>query len=68
MTTTRSTLPGPGVTAGTVMDLLERARAGLLAACHSSTAGERYTQAHLAALRAGAALVASRASWRWRRP
>ena len=26
--------------------------------CHSSTAAERYTQAHLAALRAGAALLA----------
>lgn len=60
MTITQNTLPGPGVTAGTVLDLLDRARAGLLSACHSSTAGERYTQAHLAALRAGAALVASR--------
>lgn len=53
-------LPGPGMTAGTVLDLLDRARSGLLLACHSATAGERYTQAHLAALRAGAALLAAR--------
>lgn len=52
--------PGPGARAGTVLDLLDRARGGLLAACHSATAPERYTQAHLAALRAGAALLAAR--------
>lgn len=52
--------PGPGATAGAVLDLLERSRAVLLQACHSSTAAERYTQAHLAALRAGAALLAAR--------
>lgn len=45
---------------GAVLDLLERARGGLLLACHSTTAAERYTQAHLAALRAGAALLAAR--------
>lgn len=50
---------GPGGT-GTVLDLLERSRGGLLLACRSSTASERYTQAHLAALRAGAALLAAR--------
>lgn len=60
MTITETMLPGPGVTAGTVLDLLDRARAGLLQACHSSTAADRYTQAHLAALRAGAALLAAR--------
>lgn len=54
------TIPGPGARAGTVLDLLDRARGGLLMACHSGTAGERYTQAHLAALRAGAALLAAR--------
>lgn len=56
--------PGSGVgsSAGTVLDLLERSRAGLLLACHSSTAAERYTQAHLAALRAGAALLAARSA------
>lgn len=53
-------VPGPGARAGTVLDLLDRARGGLLAACHSATAPERYTQAHLAALRAGAALLAAR--------
>lgn len=50
---------GPGAAAA-VLDLLDRARGGLLLACHSSTAGERYTQAHLSALRAGAALLAAR--------
>lgn len=55
-------VPGPGgaPAAGTVLDLLDRAREGLLRACHSQTASERYTQAHLAALRAGAALLAAR--------
>ena len=51
--------PGP---VGTVLDLLDRARSGLLLACHSSTAADRYTQAHLAALRAGAALLAARST------
>lgn len=50
----------PGATAGAVLDLLERSRGVLLQACHSSTAAERYTYAHLAALRAGAALLAAR--------
>ncbi len=53
---------GPGLSAGTVLDLLDRSRGGLLLACHSSTAAERYTQAHLAALRAGAALLAARSA------
>lgn len=52
--------PAAGTQVGTVLDLLERARGGLLLACHSSTAADRYTQAHLAALRAGAALLAAR--------
>lgn len=58
--------PGQGVpvapapSAGTVLELLERARAGLVQACHSQSAGQRYTEAHLAALRAAAALVAAR--------
>lgn len=52
--------PTPG--AGTVLDLLERSRSGLLLACHSTTAAERYTQAHLSALRAGAALLAARST------
>lgn len=53
---------GPTAPAGTVLDLLDRSRGGLLLACHSSTASERYTQAHLAALRAGAALLAARSA------
>ncbi len=52
----------PPPSAGTVLDLLDRARGGLLQACRSSTAGERYTQAHLAALRAGAAMLAARSA------
>ncbi|MDO5740540.1 MAG: SAV_6107 family HEPN domain-containing protein [Ornithinimicrobium sp.] len=53
---------GPAGQVGAVLDLLDRAREGLLVACHSSTAPERYTQAHLAGLRAGAALLAARSS------
>lgn len=55
---TMTTTPAP--TAGTVLDLLERAHAGLVVACRTSTAAERYTTAHLAALRAAAALLAAR--------
>lgn len=51
---------GGSVDTGAVLDLLERSRGGLLLACRSSTASERYTEAHLAALRAGAALLAAR--------
>ncbi|WP_151524093.1 SAV_6107 family HEPN domain-containing protein [Serinicoccus kebangsaanensis] len=54
------TVTETGATAGAVLDLLERSRGVLLQACHSGTAAERYTQAHLAALRAGAALLAAR--------
>lgn len=61
-TTVQAAGPAAGVTAGTVLDLLERSRGGLLLACHSSTAAERYTQAHLSALRAGAALLAARSA------
>lgn len=64
-TTPRGTGPdptGPIGPAGTVLDLLDRSRGGLLLACHSGTASERYTQAHLAALRAGAALLAARSA------
>lgn len=46
--------------AGAVLDLTDRSRSGLLAACHAGGAGERYTLAHLAALRAAAALLAAR--------
>lgn len=48
--------------ASTVLDLLDRSRAGLVQACRSQSAAQRYTEAHLAALRAAAALVAARTS------
>jgi len=54
---------GPGTTAPTparVLDLLARADAELLAAQFSSEPWEQLSHAHLAALRAGAAVVASR--------
>ena len=44
----------------TALDLLDRARASLLSACHADTIAERYVEAHLAALRAAAALLAAR--------
>ncbi len=59
--TIMSTQEAPtGASAGTVLDLLDRSRAGLVQACQSQTASQRYTEAHLAALRAAAALVAAR--------
>ena len=50
----------PAASASTVLDLLDRSRTGLVQACRSQTAAQRYTEAHLAALRAAAALVAAR--------
>ncbi len=44
------------------LDLLSRSQASLDQACHATVARERYLQAHLAALRAAAALVGSRAA------
>ena len=44
----------------TALDLLDRARASLLSACHADTVAGRYVEAHLAALRAAAALLAAR--------
>lgn len=49
----------PAPVAGTVLDLVERTRVGLLQACHAETAEERYRLAHLAALRAAAAVLAA---------
>lgn len=46
--------------AATVLDLLDRSRASLLAACRTGSVSERYVEAHLAALRAAAALLAAR--------
>jgi hypothetical protein len=59
MTTRTGTAPRPPL-ASTALDLLDRSRAGLLGACHADTVAERYIEAHLAALRAAAALLAAR--------
>lgn len=64
MTVTRTrtgtgVLPPPPRPAAAV-ELLERARGELARACRSGSSSERYTRAHLAALRAGAALLAAR--------
>jgi hypothetical protein len=58
-----ATPPTPPVqTAGAaaVLELLERAEASLLAACHSHEVDQRHQHARLGALRAAAALVAAR--------
>lgn len=57
----------PAPVAGTVLDLVDRTRAGLLQACHAETAEDRFRLAHLAALRAAAAVLAADAR-RSRRP
>jgi hypothetical protein len=44
-----------------VVDLLDQSRGCLAEAASATTAGERYVAAHLAALRAGAAVLAARA-------
>lgn len=49
-----------GRTGHAVVDLIDHARAGLAQAAGSANAGERYAGAHLAALRAGAAVLAAR--------
>ena len=46
--------------ATTALDLLDRSRASLLDACRTGSVDERYVEAHLAALRAAAALLAAR--------
>jgi len=51
---------------GAALDLLDRAREGLLSARRSTAPGERYVTAHLAALRSAAAVLAVRG--RPRRP
>lgn len=52
--------PPPGATAATALELVERARADLLEACHSRDVAERYRQSRLGAMRAAAALVSAR--------
>jgi hypothetical protein len=54
-----TTLARPPVSTAARM-LLERSRAGLLQACDARGPGERYVTAHLAALRAAAAVLAVR--------
>lgn len=49
-----------GRTGHAVVDLIDHARGGLAQAAATASAGERYAAAHLAALRAGAAVLAAR--------
>jgi hypothetical protein len=56
MTTMTATAPIPVAT----LELLDRARAGLLASAMAERSGERYVTAHLSALRAAAAVLATR--------
>jgi hypothetical protein len=54
-----TTLARPPVSTAARM-LLERSRAGLMQSCAARTSGDRYVTAHLAALRAAAAVLAVR--------
>jgi hypothetical protein len=56
--TARTTAPAAGLPAETLLALSRR---GLVEACTATTPGERYAAAHLAALRAAAAVLACRA-------
>jgi hypothetical protein len=56
---TATTLARPSVSPAARM-LLDRSRTGLLQSCAARTRGERYVAAHLAALRAAAAILAVR--------
>ena len=56
----RRAVPVHAPVAATVLELVDRSRASLLAACRTSSVSERYVEAHLAALRAAAALLAAR--------
>jgi hypothetical protein len=58
--TTTAITPTPPRLASTSLDLLDRARESLVASLSRSSAGERYVAAHLAALRAAAAVLAVR--------
>jgi len=46
--------------AGAVLELVDRSRASLVAACRTGSVSDRFVEAHLAALRAAAALLAAR--------
>jgi hypothetical protein len=56
----RREVPVHAPVAATVLELVDRSRGSLLAACRTSSVSERYVEAHLAALRAAAALMAAR--------
>jgi hypothetical protein len=58
---TSTRVPRPGRTGHAVIDLIDQSHACLADAVSASTAGQRYAAAHLAALRAGAAVLAARA-------
>ena len=53
--------PRPGRTGHAVVDLIDQSHACLAEAASASTPAQRYVAAHLAALRAGAAVLAARA-------
>jgi hypothetical protein len=53
--------PRPGRTGHAVVDLIDQSHACLAEAASASAAAQRYVAAHLAALRAGAAVIAARA-------
>lgn len=58
-TMTRDILRPPGVP-GSALELMDRAREGIRRSEEAAERGERYVQAHLAALRAAAAMLAVR--------
>ena len=53
-TATHGAVTTNGATAGSTLELVERARASLLEACHSRAVADRYLQSRLAALLAQA--------------
>jgi hypothetical protein len=62
-TSSSATKPPPQTAGATaVLELLERAEASLLAACHSREVDQRHQHARLGALRAAAALVVARST------
>jgi hypothetical protein len=58
--TSTAPLTSNTVSAASTLELVERARADLLEACHSRDVAERYRQSRLGAMRAAAALVSAR--------
>ncbi len=60
MTTTAISAPISVPISAATVELLDRSRAGLLTATTAERAGERYIAAHLSALRAAAAVLATR--------